>query len=216
MAYRSHIYQQTWQPILNVSDVAILLRSTDDLVLRVTHIEMKPATVIDFGSCAAGVTIPAQAAVNASGQDVNQTGPDQFTQTRLRLDPRDFLTNPASGNPAYLQAYQPGPSLTRWALPYQVYAWDPITQSYWTSLNPTELFTWYTDSPQFSITNPAGNATMNNTRVWFYQVTYTGEPIGQDPNGDTARSFIEKSNYGKPIYVPVAVKQARTRMNTYQ
>lgn len=214
MRYEPILYRPEWRPVVNVGDVVDLLDSAVQRLLLVEHIEMKPFAVIDWGSVLSTVTIAAKAALNASSQDILAVGPDQFAQTRIRLDPRDFLSNPTSGNPTLVQAYQPGPAAQRWANIYQVYSWDAISQAYWASLNqsPTELFSYYDQTPNYSVINNSG-ATQATSRIWFMQIVYTGMPLGSDPNDAAVQAAVAKSMLGYVAQIPVAVKQVRNRAN---
>lgn len=211
--YEPLLYRPEWKPVVNIGDVVDLLMPSQQQILLIDHIEMKPFQVIDWGTVNNAATIAAKQALNAQNQDILAVGPDQFIQIRVRLDPRDFLVNPTSGNPTLLQAYQPGPAAQRWATIYQSYSWDAINQAYWPSLQPTELFSYYDQTPEYSVINQSG-ANQTTSRIWFQTIVYSGTQLGGDPGDAKVTRAVGRSMLQFLAQIPVAVKQTRNRANS--
>lgn len=214
-AYEPLIYREAWRPVVDIGDVVALMRSTSTIIGRVRHIEARPRIArYDFGAVNAGVVQAAKQVQASNSADSLTVGADQFIQVRFRLDGTDWSASVATA--ASLQVVQPGPGLQRWVNTYQVADWDIQTQNYWDSLAPTELFSYYTDTPQF-IVNNASLSNMANSRVWFYGWVYTFDSLQTLNAGDEIShelgDAVRGSRLGSIAWIPVAATVPRRTVN---
>lgn len=197
-----YLYRPIMRPICNPMDiVALLTQGGVYKCIRVRHIEARPKTTHDFGSTLNGNTVTAVQAQNSNSQDILAVAANQFLQTRFQLDPRDWLTSPTT--PAQMYVYQPGSATQRWNNLYQA-AWaDAVYQADY-GVAMTELFSWYTDTPQFGVSNTSGS-TMANTRVNFFGIVYTGDDVGENPSDPDLMSQAKDTPAGRILLVPASV-----------
>lgn len=202
-------FNPEWQPVANIGDYVALQRgagSGAEVWMKLLGIFAAPLIdEVDFGAVNAGITSPAAQALVGSA-DVLQVGPDEFLQIRFQLSPADFQGFlPAQDR--YVTVFQPGPAEQHWTTLTAVARWDIVAQNYWTTLHPTELFSYSDETPQFSITNEAGNANMATSLVRFFAWRYLGQRLGNDrPSEEEVRA----SPSGRVLFIPVSPRRGAT------
>ena len=202
---RLYLFNPEWQPVAVVGDYVSLIRETGvRIYMRLEFIGALPLLgAVDFGTVANGATSTAARAL-ISSTDILVVGPDEFLQTRMQLDRRDFGgLNPDAD--ASIQVFQPGPADARWATLNQIGRWDITAQDMWTSLHPTELFSYHDQTPMFTVTNNSGSS-MTTTRVNFYAYRYLGEVLAAAPE----RSDVVQTRAGVIVQIPVGPRRGRT------
>ena len=197
-------YSPDWQPVAQIGDyVALIRQGTEPQPMLLKGVFAIPLLgEVDFGAVNNGVTT-ATAKALISGADILEVGPDEFLQIRFALNPTDFTGSPAAD--ISLAVWQPGPAQQRWATNGQVGRWDIFAQNMWTSLAPTELYSYYDQTPQFAVTNDSGG-NIANSRVRFFAWHYVGKLLSDDP--DLAALSLAPS--GHLILVPIVPKLGRT------
>ena len=200
-------YKTQFEPARQIGDFVELMRMSGDAIdMRIEYIEplalLGEFNVIQTGTVINGATSSITKAL-ISGADIIQSGPDEFYQLRFGLNPTDWAA--VSTADIKLNLYQPGPGQSRWAGALAVGAWDMTGQNYWTSLHPTETFSWWTDTPQFSVTNNSG-ATISNARVRVWAWRFAGEVMKR---ADMKPEDIVGSPSGILNYIPIGPRPAR-------
>lgn len=200
MDLRLHPYRVDFEPVALAGDYVTLLRGQDVVQKRVRAVYALPFMgEVDFGAVVAAATVgPAQALIG--GVDIFQVGPDEFIQSRLELNPTDF-----TAQTMILGAYLPGPATAMWSTLGALANWNITAQLLWTSLHPTELFSYWQDTPQFAITNGSGG-NMGTSRVRFMGWRYLCDPADHAPTATELTSAPQ----GRPIILPVAAQRGRT------
>lgn len=210
------LFRPVLRPVCNPGDlVAVYTQGGRYRVIRVEHIEARPKMVHDFGSLAASATATtAVQLLNSSSQDKLAVAANQFLQLRFELDPRYWLTSPTT--PAQMYIYQPGSAWQRWNNSYQAAFVDAVQQANY-GIAMSELFSWYTDTPQFSIINDTG-ATMNPSTISVYGLVYTGTPLNEggaltDEQASDIREQAKRTMAGYVLTVPASPVAVSNRIN---
>lgn len=205
-------YKTEFEPVVRMGDYVEMIRIGGDAIdLRVDYVEglgmLGEFNVIQSGTVPAGATSPVTKAL-IGGQDILQAGPDEFYQLRYQLNPTDW-TAPSTAD-IKLNLYQPGPGQSRWSAALAVGFWDITAQNYWTSLHPTETYTWWTDTPQFSVTNNTAG-TLSNARVRVFAWRFAGEVLQPSKPGQSAVTPAMYANSPSGIlnFMPVGPRSNR-------
>lgn len=200
MDVRLYPYRVDFEPVALAGDYLVLLRGPDIVYKRVRAVFALPFMgEVDFGAVAAGAQVgPAPALI--SGVDIFMVGPDEVVQSRLELNPNDFVDQLDT-----LTTYLPGPATALWSTLGTLATWNITAQLLWTSLHPTEVFSYWQDTPQFRVVNGSA-APMGSSLVRFMGFRYLCDPADHAPTP----AELATSPQGRPIYLPVAAQQGRT------
>ena len=167
-----YLGNKDFQPICQVGDLVGLMRPTDVLFGRVAFIQRLPLLIDkDLGAVTHGQSTNTTAILDSNGNDALRMGPDEFLQIRFALSPNDWPAVEDDAT-ALLYVYQPGPASQLWTNLYEKAYWDLTTQNRFPDLSPTELFSWYDQTPQFQVVNNQASADLTASHVRFYGMRY--------------------------------------------
>jgi hypothetical protein len=225
-----YLYRTEWAPPCMPGDIAVLLLPGSPLVMQCQFVEELPK-LLNFdlaaaASVATGTSSAVQQLQNASNQDVLAVGPDEWMQSRVELDPLDWLDTSGTTQPAQLTIWQPGAGQGRLLTLYAQAFQDIRSQQKWPSLNGTEIWSWYNQTPQYQVTNNTG-VTLTHARLNAYGWHYGGRTLGSfdpvaaaananDSNNAAALKILAmaaQAPYGAPMYFPAGQQQFRRAVN---
>jgi hypothetical protein len=204
-ADRLYLFNPEWQPVAQIGDFVVLIRETGERIfMRLDFVGAIPlVNQVDFGAVNNGITTVAARAL-VSGVDILELGPDGFLQTRFLLDPRDFAGVTPDADIS-VGVFQPGPADARWGTLNAVGRWDITAQHLWTSLAPTEIFSYKDQTPLFSVTNNSGG-NIAASRISFFAWKYLGELLDAPPD----LVDVVQTRSGVVVQIPVGPRRGRT------
>lgn len=215
--YSSRFYRPNFEPVVEIGDVVDLIQTQGQHVyLEVEYIDARPKlNEVDFGALANGGTIDFVAALVAN-QDVLQCGWNEFLQLRWALNPNDFVIPPNLPvvNPAQVYMSEPYGGNPRWNEQNNSSWWDIRAQNLWDTLAPTEVFSYYNQTPQFKLVNNTGSD-MAHTRISFYGIAYIGTVLGVQapPAPAIAETHASKSIAGRIVPLPISARTGQSGPN---